>query len=74
MSELNKLIQEKSKELAMKHAEIIEKECEEAILRFKCLPEELIIKYHSDASIEINVKASHFKISNEFIVYGDNDE
>ncbi len=71
MNNLNYLIEEKTKEIARKHAEIIERECEQAILRYKCLPEELIIKYHADTSIEINIKASHFKISNEFVINDD---
>jgi hypothetical protein len=69
---LKDLIEEKSKELAVTHAQIIEIECQKVLERFKCTPEDLIIEYHGHMDIKINVKASFFRITNCF--YYDHDK
>lgn len=63
---LSNLIEEKSKELALKHAEIIENECKKVIDKFNCQPEDLIIEYHENTKICIKIKGSEFVINNVF--------
>lgn len=60
------IIEQKAKEIASKHAEIIEYECKLACMKFNCRPEDLIIEYIGRTQIKINVKASHFEITNVF--------
>lgn len=62
---MSELIEKKVKEIAEKHARIIEFQCEKACKEFNISPEQLIIEYHSNA--EILIKASYFKIVNNFV-------
>jgi hypothetical protein len=60
------IFEEKAKELAYKHAQIIEEECQKVIDRFKCKPEDLIIEYRENIKIHISVRAVKFEIENVF--------
>lgn len=60
------IIDDKVMELSLKHAKIIEDECKKACEKFNCKPEDLIIEYHGNTQIKINVRASHFEITNHF--------
>lgn len=66
--ELKNLIQEKCCAIAIQHAEIIETNCKEVCAKFNCHPKDLIIEYHTNFEIIINIKAVHFKIENKFII------
>ncbi len=68
---MNNLVEEKAKEMAAKHAAIIEQQCILACEKFNCLAEDLIIEYHGHLDIMINVKASHFRITNIFTYESD---
>ena len=66
MNELQKLIEEKVKEVALKHADIIEGEMQKAIDKFNCRPEDIILEYHNNAKIKIRLKVIEFEINNHF--------
>lgn len=59
-------IENKVMEIAKEHAKIIDLEIKEVCCRFNLNPQNLIINYLVDGSIEILIKARHFKIENEF--------
>lgn len=65
---MSNLIEQKAKEIASKHALIIELECIKVCEKFKVEPNELIIEYHSNSEIKINVKGANFSITNDFII------
>jgi ribosome-associated translation inhibitor RaiA len=67
---IQEMIEEKAKELAQKHADFIESECNLVCEKYNCSGEDLIIKYISNVRIEIDVKASRFAIDNQFICDG----
>lgn len=64
---IHEMIMEKSKELATEHARIIENECFLACEKYNCTLDDLIINYHNNLELEIHVKASHFKLINNFV-------
>ena len=66
MNELQKLIEEKSKELILKHANIIEEEIKKVIDKFNCKPDDLILEYHNNLKIKIRLNVSEFEINNNF--------
>ena len=67
MSSIQELIEMKSKELAQKHAVIIEEEISRVCKIYNVLPEQLILNYHSNLTIEILIKTPIFCITNQFI-------
>lgn len=67
----NEKINELVLDMARKHAEILENECKLACEKFNVSPDQLIIKYMGNVSIQIDVRASHFQIRNEFKVCGE---
>ena len=62
------IIDELSYALAKKHQEIIDLEIKKCLDLHNIGKEKLIIYYLNDGSIEILIKASHFKIDNNFVV------
>ena len=66
--DIQKMIIEKSKELAKRHAEIVENECKSLCEKYNITTDNLIIKYHINNEIEIDVKGVHFQITNEFVI------
>lgn len=60
------IIDDKVKEIASKHYEIIENECKEVCKRFNCNPCDLIIEFHVNTEIKIKINASNFSIVNKF--------
>lgn len=70
LDEIQKLIIEKSAEIAKKHAEIMEQECKRVCERFNCNPNDLILECHPSMEFKIKINASHFKIENEFTYNG----
>lgn len=60
-------IEQKCKEIAIKHAVIIENECKKVCEKFNCTAEDLIIEYHDNTYIKIKVKGSEFIIENNYI-------
>lgn len=68
MDNIQNLIEEKSKELARKHAAIIEYECKRVCEKYNVHPSQLILNYFPNNIIEININITHrFKIENIFI-------
>ena len=63
---MKNIIEQKSKELAEKHAKIIEDACIRTCEKFKCNSKDLIIEYRGDIEIKICVKSENFKIENIF--------
>ena len=68
---IQEMIEEKSKELALLHAGIMEMECKKACEKYNCNPEDLIIEYHDNAHIKIKLCVSDFTIENQFICNGE---
>jgi len=66
MTDIQEKVHKIANEIARRHAEIIEKECKMVIDKFKCNPEDLIIKYDHSAKISIDIKAVKFEIENVF--------
>lgn len=64
---LSEMINKKAMELASKHGEIIENEIKMACNKFDVKPNDLIIQYGLNAEIKLLVKASYFKITNQFV-------
>ncbi len=62
----SRLIEEKVREIAKAHSQIIEDECRKACEKFNVTGDQLIIQYSSDAKIKITVIASDFQITNNF--------
>jgi len=67
MNELQKLIDQKTKELALQHAKIIEDAMKEAINKFDCNPEDLILEYHGHTKVNICLRVSELTINNNFV-------
>lgn len=63
---MNQIIQDKVNELAKQHIEILEQECKKVCNKFNCNADDLIIEFHANTEIIIQVKASHFTITNKF--------
>jgi hypothetical protein len=61
-------IEEKVNQIALAHAKILERECEEACKRFNAKPEDLIIEYHSNEVINIKIQVVRLKIENKFVI------
>ncbi len=72
MDTIQDIIEKKALELARKHIKIIDTELKKVCEKFKCLPEDLIIEYSENMQININVKGSHFKINNKFVIADQN--
>jgi hypothetical protein len=70
MNSIMDQIENLSRTLARKHAEIIENECQAVMHKFNCHPEDLIIEYHDNTHIFIKVKGSEFVIQNLYTVEG----
>ena len=72
MNELNisEWLMKKSKELAIKHADIIENECKILCDQYNIKPQKLMIKYYQTNKIVIDIKGVEFEINNVF-TYGD---
>lgn len=68
LNDIQKMIDEKSREMAKRHADIIEAEVKSAMARFNCHANELIIEYHPECTIHIKLVCSKFRISNQFII------
>lgn len=67
MSELQELIEQKAKELALQYTKIIEDEIKKAINKFDCKPEDLILEYSGHTKVNIRLRVSEFQINNHFI-------
>jgi len=65
------IIEEKANKIAKQHIEILELECKRICEKYNCSPKDLIIEYHSNTQIKINVKAINFEIMNQFIFRDD---
>ena len=68
LNDLQKLINEKSLELARKRNEIIEAECKKVMEKYNCSGCELILEFHSNDEISIRLHGSTFQIINNFII------
>lgn len=62
------MITEKSKELALQYAEILETRCKYLCEKYSITPDQLIIKMFINNEIRIDIKGVHFKIENEFTI------
>lgn len=71
MTILNVLPAQLADEMSKKYVDIIEEECKKACKKFNCSPEDLIIQFHGRTKIQINLKASHFEIVDNFYYEGD---
>jgi hypothetical protein len=59
------------KNMAQKHAEIIEENIKTVLDNFKIPIEKVIINHRSDNSIEILISVAHFTIVNKFTYEGE---
>ena len=66
MNKIQELVEEKVREMAEKHASIIEQKCKEACHKYQCTPDDLILEYHGHSQIKIKIMAAHFEITNQF--------
>lgn len=62
-----------SLKMAKKHVGIIEENLKMVCERFSIPPDKLFIEYLPDDSIQILIKACHFKIINEFLFKKEED-
>ena len=60
------LIDSVAREIAAKHARIIEIECKQMCEKYHCLPSELQIDYYCNGEIKISIPSVHLKIENKW--------
>lgn len=70
MSEIQDLVLKASKELAAKHAEIIEHNCQLVCETYDCNPDQLILEFKTNTEISIKISTINFMIRNIFTVDG----
>ncbi len=66
MSEIQTLVEKVTKELAYRHAKIIEDECRAVCNNYKCSPDQLILEFKFDTEVHIKIDATKFQIKKIF--------
>jgi hypothetical protein len=70
MKTIMELFNDKILEIIKKRSQIIESYCKNVCEKFDLKPEQIVMNYHSDNSIEFLIKVAHIKIDTEFTYDG----